>query len=284
MQSFVRVFALAALSAFLATASFASPPAGGLAKRDTEGGPTHVSTLPLPSSRHLTNAERMARGLPPNPPNRRNGRLVARVSPTPVGANSPAPTQQASGSGSCTQRSGIIEIASVDRSISGYLANVTTRFGQYGFSPNKGDAIEVLAHCDGDRFDLTTVDMSSSYPYFGGITGLQSISADLLPGTSNYAYFGGVTPTLPGKPASSQDSSFTSLTKISNTVESAIWSMDDSTGILTPHWVNGSGDEQTTYIAYSPSVGVLYFTGDLSEFQGAVGESVHEIIFKLVAA
>lgn len=73
MQSFVRVFVFAALSAFLATASFAAPATGDLAKPDIESGPTHVSTLPLPPSRHLTNAERMARGLPPNPPHRRSG-------------------------------------------------------------------------------------------------------------------------------------------------------------------------------------------------------------------
>ena len=85
------------------------------------------------------------------------GRLIARVSPTPIGANSPAPTQQVSGSDSCTPRTGIIEITSTDGSITGYLANVTTRFGQYGFSPNKTDAIQVQAHCDDDRFDLTTI-------------------------------------------------------------------------------------------------------------------------------
>ena len=77
------------------------------------------------------------------------------MSPTPVGANAPAPTPQG-GSATCTPRSGIIEITAVDGSITGYLANVTTQFGQYGFSPNKTDAIQVTAHCDGDRFDLTT--------------------------------------------------------------------------------------------------------------------------------
>jgi len=284
MQSFVRFFALAALSAFLATSSMAAPSTAGLAKRNFDGAPTHTPPNGLPSRRHWTNAERMARGLPPNPPHRRDGRLVARVSPTPVGANSPAPTQQATGSGSCTPRTGTIEMTSADGSIVGYLANVATRFGQFGFSPDKTDAIQVQAHCDGDRFDLTTVNVDSAYPYIGGITGLQSVSADLLPGSSNYAYFGGVTPTLPGKPASSQDSSFTSLTKISNTVESAIWSMDDSTGILTAHWVNGSGGEQDTHIAYFPAIKALYFTGDLSEFQNTVGEAIHEMTLKLISA
>lgn len=82
-------------------------------------------------------------------------RLVARTSPTPVSdASGAAPTPVSAAS--CTPRTGIIEITSADGSINGYLADVTTRFGQYGFSPNKEDAITIFAHCDGDRFDLTT--------------------------------------------------------------------------------------------------------------------------------
>ena len=65
MQSFIRVFALAALSAFLATASLAAP--GSLAKRDIDAAPTTFPTHKLPA-RHWTNAERMARGLPPRAP------------------------------------------------------------------------------------------------------------------------------------------------------------------------------------------------------------------------
>ncbi|GJE94548.1 hypothetical protein PsYK624_107180 [Phanerochaete sordida] len=282
MQSFVRVFALAVLSAFLATSTLAAPATAGLARRSAET-PSPAPSVAHLARRHMSNAERMARGLPPNPPQRRDGRLVARVSPTPIGANSPAPTPQA-GSATCTPRSGIIEITAVDGSIAGYLANVTTQFGQYGFSSNKADAIQVTAHCDGDRFDLTTSD--PNYPYLGGITGLQSITADLLPGSSNYAYFGGVTPTLPGKPACSQDSSFTKLTNIANTVESSIWSMDDVTGLLTPHWVGTNGDEQTTYLAFIQDLNILWFVGDVQEFslKTAESETVVEMVMKLVSA
>ena len=99
------------------------------------------------------------------------GRLVARTSPTPVvdaAGAAPTPVNAAS----CTPRSGIIEITSTDGSITGYLADITTRFGQYGFSPNKTDAIQVHAHCDGNRFDVTTLvrtsrelqDEKSHYP------------------------------------------------------------------------------------------------------------------------
>lgn len=45
------------------------------------------------------------------------------------------------------------------------------------------------------RHNLTILsqDASAPYPYIGGVTGLSSVSNDLLPGSSNYAYFGGVT-------------------------------------------------------------------------------------------
>lgn len=285
MQSFARVLAVVFLSAFLATSSFAAPSTAALAARDVAT-PSPSPAFTTHSRRHMTNAQRMARGLPPNPPHRRHGRLVARVSPTPVGANSPAPTPQNAGSSFCTPRTGVIEITSLDGTTKGYLANVTTLFGQYGFSPKREDAMQVQALCDGERFDIVTVDPNALYPYIGGITGLQSISADLLPGSSNYAYLGGVTATLPGKPACSQDSSFTWITKITNTVESAIWSMDDSTGALTPHWVNSRGGEQIPHIAYSPSNNVLFFTGDITEFKEAVdpSETILEMNLTLVLA
>ena len=40
-------------------------------------------------------------------------------------------------------------------------------------------------------------DTTQPYGYIGGVTGLSSVSADLLPGSSNYAYFAGVTPSTP---------------------------------------------------------------------------------------
>lgn len=92
------------------------------------------------------------------------GGLVARTSPTPVAdASSPAATPV---SAACTPRSGIVEITSTDGSVTGYLADITTRFGQYGFSPNKTDAIQVQAHCDGSRFDLTTLVRTSPHSAF----------------------------------------------------------------------------------------------------------------------
>ncbi|KIP11195.1 hypothetical protein PHLGIDRAFT_33538 [Phlebiopsis gigantea 11061_1 CR5-6] len=289
MQPFARIFTLAALSAFLATGALAAPspaPSPELTRRQAEipnvvpFAPTPVKTL---KKRHMTNGQRLARGLPLNPPMRRDGRLVARTSPTPVvdaAGAAPTPVNGAS----CSPRSGLIEITSTDGSITGYLADITTRFGQYGFSPNKTDAIEVQVHCDGNRFDITTLNTTAPYGYIGGVTGLSSISNDLLPGSSNYAYFAGVTPTTPGAAPCSQDSSFSHVTSIANTVESAIWSMDESTALLTPHWVNTDSSEVPTYIAFYKALNLLYFTGDIQEFAGVIGEAIHEVNFTLVSA
>ena len=76
----MRVLSLATLSAFLATSSLAAPSpsaAPTVAKRSVDVPDAPV--LPLPPTpighfkRHLTNAERLASGLPLNPPHRRNG-------------------------------------------------------------------------------------------------------------------------------------------------------------------------------------------------------------------
>lgn len=45
----------------------------------------------------------------------------------------------------------------------------------------------------------------------------------------------------PRKPACQQENSFTKITNIQNTVESAIWSLDDDSNLLTPHWTNTDG-------------------------------------------
>lgn len=79
MQSFARIFTLATLSALLATSTLAAPspaPSPEVMKRVAEL-PKTAPFVPAPvktlRKRHLTNAERLARGLPPNPPQRRDG-------------------------------------------------------------------------------------------------------------------------------------------------------------------------------------------------------------------
>ncbi|GJE88592.1 hypothetical protein PsYK624_046750 [Phanerochaete sordida] len=87
-----RLLASVALSLAVASSTGAVPsvPAQGVATRELTYYPAvrALNPLPMVASRHakrMTNAQRMARGLPPNAPRRRApGQLRARTSPTPT--------------------------------------------------------------------------------------------------------------------------------------------------------------------------------------------------------
>ena len=60
-------------------------------------------------------------------------------------------------------RDGIVEIIDGDSNVLGYLGDVTTQFGQYGYCPEREKAMKVHANCDGDRFNLMTVVSSKTF-------------------------------------------------------------------------------------------------------------------------
>lgn len=291
MLSALRVFAIAAL---LSSSSLAAPNDAPVQRDIVQRGINNAATdkigslvTPTPlKKRALTNGERLARGLPLNPPHKRHNRRHLQPSGTPTqDGPTPQPTPVNPGKAYCMPRDGIVEIIDGDSNVLGYLGDVTTQFGQYGYCPEREKAMKVHANCDGDRFNLMTVGIDGAFSFLGGITGLDSLSADLLPGSLNYAYFGGVTSTSPGKPACQQENSFTKITNIQNTVESAIWSLDDDSNLLTPHWTNTDGTEEETHVAFHKSLNVLYFTGDLNEFNNSIpDEDVVKVSFRLTSA
>lgn len=95
----------------------------------------------------------------------------------------------------------------------------------------------------------------ADFTYLGGITGFSSLSGDLGPGSSMYAYLGGTSqskpvpshparraessaPAAPGATPQAVPNSFTFTTGIQEDVESAIWTLDRTTGVLSAHWSN----------------------------------------------
>jgi len=111
----------------------------------------------------------------------------------------------------------------------------------------------------------------STVPFFGAVVGYASTSDDLGVGNPNYNFIGGTVKVASGSPPTDADNSFEDKTQIDKHVESAIWSYDPMTSLITPHWINCDGSNPATSFVYVPDEPLLAITGDASEFKSYYG-------------
>ncbi|KAI0779117.1 hypothetical protein BC629DRAFT_591172 [Irpex lacteus] len=246
---------------------------------------TTVIAMPSATTKRMTNAQRMARGLPPNAPHRRSSALRARTSAVPPANPGNYPGNHPR---SCTPRDGIIQVISpADNSTLGYVSKTHSGQGKYGLCSEPKDALWVHANCDGDSWELpiTDGDHPEGCGHFGGVVGPHSSGSDLVGGNSNHAICSGVASTPLGSFASVALSILGQIAGIETSTESAIWSLDDTTNVLTAGWVNHGGERASTFISYVKDVDTLFFSGDHSAFASSVAPQVSvEVNLKLVAS
>ncbi|EPQ55302.1 hypothetical protein GLOTRDRAFT_138894 [Gloeophyllum trabeum ATCC 11539] len=253
----------------------------------------------------LSNAQRLARGLPPRKPKRRerkiNPRLAARA------AASPCPS---------TTHSGVIQVTNAGTGAAmGYLPRTYNVFGEYGVTTDPSAALHLSfgtsscggspAPTSGSQLDiLTTNGPSSTFPYLVLISGSASTDADFRPGSTNYAYVGGGTQTPPGSPAVTAPNSFSATTGIPEGVQSAVWVYDAASGAISAQWVNTDRSAclllilfpslpfhpipslpytrtPATRLLYAPSDNVIIAAGDVRAFASAFGQGT-EVTLKFV--
>ncbi|KAH9884496.1 hypothetical protein C8Q73DRAFT_749420 [Cubamyces lactineus] len=280
------LFALLALPAVLAAGSPSPLPDAPTRVRralpDSDlVNPTGIVTrsLPLsPADAHgLTNAQRLARGLPPRSPrlNTRRRALQARQSATPC---------------SLPQVSGLVQIndAASGSSI-GYLSRAANSFGEYGLTTDASAALSVtLRRCDSltDPFELGALNGLANYDNVGGVTGFANTDDNLGPGSGNYVYFAG-TNSVPRGPAQSAPNAFSQASGRPEDVESAIWTVPDNVAAdaptpLVPSWVNSDGSVASdAVIAYVGSSNAFVITGDVTAFSSRFG-TVQTVTFTFV--
>ncbi|KAJ8468806.1 hypothetical protein ONZ51_g9407 [Trametes cubensis] len=278
------LFALLAVPAVLAAGTPSPlPDVPTRVRRDTDSlvNPTGVVTrsLPLsPADAHgLTNAQRLARGLPPRSPrfNTRRRALQARQSATPC---------------SLTQVTGIVQIddAASGNSI-GYLSRTANAFGEYELTTDASAALSVaLRRCDSltDPFELGALNGLADYPYVGGVTGFANSDDNLQQGSGNYVYLSG-TSSVPRGPAQNAPNAFSQASGRPEDVESAIWTVPDNVNAdaptpLVPAWVNTDGSVASgTVIAYVASSDAFVLTGDQTAFSSRFG-AVQAVTFTFV--
>ncbi|OBZ73455.1 hypothetical protein A0H81_06669 [Grifola frondosa] len=208
-----------------------------------------LNKLALSSREYLTNAKRMARGLPLNRPRFYNGESAgicilrghagltdtrqASAPPRPARPLCPAP-----------RATGTIRVEG--DSLDGYISRIPNAFGEYGITTDESEALSVsITSCDEESFDIVTLNGIADFPYFGGVSGFANTSPDLLAGSTNYVYIAGTLQTPHDSVPVLQPNSFSYATGISEPSESALWTISD-TNELTAQWINVNGDYSTS--------------------------------------
>ncbi|KAL0957093.1 hypothetical protein HGRIS_003188 [Hohenbuehelia grisea] len=216
----------AALVALLVTTVMASP--NFMATRTTAvnlfNPPAipQVITAPPPLPKRLTNAQRLARGLPPNPPvrrknSKRNGQ-VRRENPSPLPA--------VVGYIRCTCDKTVVGVPAGGAVWFGQNAN---SWGEYGATASQNDALVVnVPGGSSSAVDLTTMNgnLKTSFPNIVAVMGFASTNNNLGPGSYHYTYFSASTSTPPSSPAVVQPNAFSSASGMPKGVESAIWKIN----------------------------------------------------------
>lgn len=222
-----------------------------------------LSTLALAQRVPMTNAQRLARGLAPNRP-RFNHAARRGLAPRASAAPDPNP---------CPTMTGTIRVAGAGTSASTFVSRVPNVFGEYGVTTDAANALLVqYANCAGAASaDLVTLNGIADFTHLGGITGFSSPSGDLGPGSSMYAYLGGTSQTAPGATPQAVPNSFTFTTGIQEDVESAIWTLDRTTGVLSAHWSNTDRSTPATSIVYYAPENFLLLTGNPAAFRTTYG-------------
>ncbi|KAF8959678.1 hypothetical protein BDZ97DRAFT_1836417 [Flammula alnicola] len=226
--------------------------------------------IPQLTARELTNARRLAAGLPLNPPRRRASRThVARAAP----------------SGSVLA-SGYIEALRVDDGSSiGYVGSTYNSFGEARIVDPAAETPMVFSIPTNvaGPFDIGTVNGPNSlYPFFGGIQGFSSTDVDIGSGSYNYVYLGSTVDTSVDSTPIVGGNTFTVATGISEAVESSIWTFNAKDHNLTPQWINSDLSMQIGSVGYFEST--LLFTADPTTFTETFGPGAVWVDLKFVTA
>ncbi|KAG6820087.1 hypothetical protein H0H93_005516 [Arthromyces matolae] len=176
--------------------------------------------IPQVYARSLTNARRLAAGLPLKAPMRRHER-IARSQP------SASPMSVARGYIECTDQDG---------NSLGFVGKDLNPFGEYAVQTDGDETQRLLVTLDLDQAATGPIDIQtlngpdSELPYLGGIRGFGSQSTDLAVGSWNNIFFAATSQTPPESLPTNGTSSFSKIFNMDEEIQSAIVGMLICTG------------------------------------------------------
>ncbi|KAF9533268.1 hypothetical protein CPB83DRAFT_846162 [Crepidotus variabilis] len=209
---------------------------------------------PVPVAGELSNAVRLARGLPPRSPKFRRY-LPGRRSPTIV-ARGPSPSNNPTGT--------VIQVTRADNgALVGYVPNhyVNSATNRYGVTSDMSSALKV-SYNGGELTETNAPD--AAHPFLGAVVGPASNSNDLSTGSPDYALLTGSSHTAAGSPPASVGNSYSGQNS-----ESTIWNYNSASHGLTAAWINTDGTTAPTHLYYLGGSDALLLVGDVNAFNSA---------------
>jgi len=219
----------------------------------------------------LTNAERLARGLPLNPPTRRTNSDFSARDAQP--SSTPSQTYTV-----------VIQVFSGSTSL-GYVAPDPNYWTPL-LTPDASSALRVsfslpVGATSGSQLGLTQLNDNRG-TFFGPVVGRDSTSDDIGTGSFNYLYLDPISSpgSPPGSPPSHIPSFFSTSTGLDKTAETSVWSVDLVAETLTAQWINTSGPTPATTIFVQSNH--LYAGGDANAFQSRFPAPVTTVTLKII--
>jgi hypothetical protein len=259
MRSFITLLSLFSLAA---TSIFASPVSRNECDANSEfcqgTALLDSSTVPTITDRAIdvsTNAERFARGLPPKKPKLVAGSPVRRTQPSSV----PPVSYR-----------GYIQIKDKNSNVLGYISkNLGNSGAQFVSDPSIANALIVdfqlpAGATSGSTLDFTIENSNPSWPLLGMVQGRDDTDSNISTGSYQYLYVGGISTPGTDPNATPQSISNSYFIGAPRTAESAVWSIDLTSGAITAQWVNTDGSKPPIQ-TWTQSTG-LYFGGNSNAF------------------
>ncbi|KZW03050.1 hypothetical protein EXIGLDRAFT_759362 [Exidia glandulosa HHB12029] len=230
----------------------------------------------------LTNAERLRRGMAPMPPKMKRFGLHA---PGPVRPPTPEPSAappQPSGGASPDpdlQFDGIIQVADANTNkVIGYVSGKLTVFGQFGVDKNQRNPVQVSfattrANQQPGSIKITNGD-SRTGKFFGAVASQWMLKGIMGKGKNMFSYLARTAETKAGVGPMDIGSSIFSMLGLRLKAESAIWTVNPTTGELSSQWTNTGGKVFPTTVFYYKSLNALAISYDKDAFHSAHSDAV----------
>ncbi|KDN34899.1 hypothetical protein RSAG8_12039, partial [Rhizoctonia solani AG-8 WAC10335] len=150
-----------------------------------------------------------------------------------------------------------------------YISSKLNEFGEYGILTDSATGALEVTFASGNssgRVDLWVVGADADTPTLGGISGFFNEGDDLTFGSYHYASIGLTTQTPSGSTPSIGANSFDKIQDYKQKIESAIWSFNSATKLLTPRWVNTDKSAPKNHLIYVDKQNVVVITANKDEF------------------
>ncbi|KAF8895506.1 hypothetical protein BD779DRAFT_1466907 [Infundibulicybe gibba] len=218
-----------------------------------------------------TNAKRLALGLSPMAPHRRENDAARRSSPS----SAPA----------ITKRGYIQVINSANGGVLGYISKNSFSGAQYRYQPELSDALIVKFSVDSAASSVTNARITSEnsdtgFQILSLVQGRDDTNPNIGSGSFHYLYFASSAGTAPGSTPSQVDNSYSAATGTPRAVESDVWSINLSSGSVTAQWINTDSSKPTTQFWTQSTA--LYAGSDSAAFVARYPSPITTVTLKFV--